>query len=101
MTKPHSKLTEAAEVFRPRVRRNVSLQLEVDYERYQQLLACDDLTSRQKADFIDALWAVISAFIDLGFNVHPIQQAIPETLFGEGLNRGIIESVDEFFRQAA
>lgn len=56
--------------------------LTVDAARYQAYLDGSDMTPEQKQEFIRALWSVILAFVDLGFGVHPVQQAcgqIPET----------------------
>ncbi len=47
--------------------------LEVDLERYQTYLDNNDLTDEQTADFVNALWTVIVAFVDLGYGIHPVQ----------------------------
>ena len=47
--------------------------LEVDVDRYQTYLNDSDLSVEQKADFLNALWTVIVAFVDLGYGVHPVQ----------------------------
>lgn len=49
--------------------------LEIDIEKYQAYLDGSDLTPAQKEDFLRALWSVVVAFVDLGFGVHPAQQA--------------------------
>ncbi|MEM9764152.1 MAG: hypothetical protein AAF968_16865, partial [Pseudomonadota bacterium] len=49
--------------------------LEVDVERYQHLLDDPALTDAQKQEIIEALWSIIISFVDLGFGVHPAQQA--------------------------
>lgn len=46
---------------------------EFDVERYSALLEGSDLTEAQKGQFLEALWSVIVAFVDLGFGVHPSQ----------------------------
>ncbi|MEM8497851.1 MAG: hypothetical protein AAF542_07485 [Pseudomonadota bacterium] len=46
----------------------------VDYDRYLHHLEDSDIDESQKREFIDALWSVIVAFVDLGFGVHPLQQ---------------------------
>ena len=48
--------------------------LQVDYEKYEQLLEDADLTETQKREFITALWSIIVEFASLGFGVHPMQQ---------------------------
>ena len=49
--------------------------VEIDYERYEEYLETSDLSDEQKRQFIAALWNVIVGFVDLGFGVHPVQQA--------------------------
>jgi len=49
--------------------------VEIDVERYQAYLDDPALTPDQKAKFIGALWTIISAFVELGFGVHPVQLA--------------------------
>ena len=49
--------------------------LEIDIDKYQSYLDGSDLTPAQKEDFLRALWSVVVAFVDLGFGVHPVQQA--------------------------
>ena len=47
----------------------------VDYGKYEHFLETADLSEDQKREFIDALWSIIVSFVDLGFGVHPAQQA--------------------------
>lgn len=49
--------------------------LTVDLARYEAWLDGSDMTPGQKAEFIDALWTIIVAFVDLGFGVHPLREA--------------------------
>lgn len=46
----------------------------VDVERYQAYLDDSGLTDEQKREFLQALWSIIVAFVDLGFGVHPLQE---------------------------
>lgn len=48
--------------------------LTIDYALYEDYLADADLTDDQKHQFLDALWSIICAFVDLGFGIHPLQQ---------------------------
>lgn len=48
--------------------------LSIDYELYEHYLESSDLTETQKRDFLEALWSIIVNFVDLGFEVHPLQQ---------------------------
>ena len=49
--------------------------LSIDYELYQHYLDHADLTEEQKREFLETLWNIIVSFVDLGFGVHPLQQA--------------------------
>ncbi|MGJ8530094.1 hypothetical protein [Maritalea sp.] len=49
--------------------------LEIDLERYQGYLDNPSLTPEQKTEFLEKLWIIVSAFVELGFGVHPVQQA--------------------------
>ncbi len=49
--------------------------LEIDLEHYQGYLDDPALTPEQKEEIMGALWTIISAFVELGFDVHPVQQA--------------------------
>ena len=47
----------------------------IDYSRYEAYLDSVDLSDDQKQEFLGTLWNIIAAFVDLGFGVHPLQQA--------------------------
>jgi len=47
----------------------------VDYEAYAHLLDDPDLSEDQKRELLQALWNIITSFVDLGFGVHPVQLA--------------------------
>lgn len=47
----------------------------VDYDRYAHMLEDADLTETQKQEFLQALWNIVVAIIDLGFRVDPVCQA--------------------------
>ncbi len=49
--------------------------LGVDTAYYQRFLDDYDIPDAQKRELIEALWAIIVQFIDLGFGVHPITTA--------------------------
>lgn len=52
--------------------------LTIDYDLYQKHLDETDMSEAQKRAFLDALWSIIVSFVDLGFDVHPLQQAAPD-----------------------
>jgi hypothetical protein len=49
--------------------------IKVDVERYQAYLNGTSMTDQQKRDFLQAMWLVMISFVELGFEVHPIQDA--------------------------
>jgi len=46
----------------------------VDVERYKALLDDPSLSEAEKEEFLQALWSIVVAFVDLGFGVHPLQE---------------------------
>ena len=55
----------------------------LDYALYEHYLAECDLTEDQKREFLDTLWSIIVAFVDLGFGVHPVQQVSDREVCGQ------------------
>lgn len=49
--------------------------LTFDWRAYEKYLDDDDLTDEQKRQCLETLWELMVAFVDLGFNIHPVQQA--------------------------
>lgn len=49
--------------------------VEVDVLKYQAYLDDPTLSDAQKEELISALWNIIVCLVDLGFGVHPAQQA--------------------------
>ena len=47
----------------------------IDWDFYMQLLSESDAPDEQKRELIETLWNIVVAFVDLGFGVHPVQQA--------------------------
>ena len=58
--------------------RNARPALTLDVALYQQYLDDADLSEAEKREFLETLWSVIVGFVDLGFGVHPLQQAAPD-----------------------
>lgn len=46
-----------------------------DVGRYEHFLEDQGLSAEQKRAMLEALWSIIVSFVDLGFGVHPVQQA--------------------------
>lgn len=47
----------------------------VDVAKYEQYLDGSDLSDEQKEEFLQAIWMFVSTFVELGFGVHPLQEA--------------------------
>lgn len=45
-----------------------------ELKQYLHYLDDEDLTEEQKYEFLENLWNIVSEFVALGFNVHPLQQ---------------------------
>lgn len=50
------------------------LSVTLDHALYERYLDESDLTEDQKQEFLQTLWNIIVSFVDLGFEVHPVQQ---------------------------
>lgn len=47
--------------------------LHLDVAHYQTYLEGDDLDEAQKRSLVGAMWAIMVAFVDLGFDIQPLQ----------------------------
>jgi hypothetical protein len=52
--------------------------LSIDWDLYLAHLEESDLSEEQKREFIQTLWSIVVSFVDLGFGIHPLQQALPD-----------------------
>jgi hypothetical protein len=50
--------------------------IKVDWRLYEHHLADTDLTDDEKREFLEALWYIVLTFVDLGFGIEPVQQAM-------------------------
>lgn len=48
--------------------------LTVDVDKYQAMLDDSELTEEQKRRVLEDLWSIIVSFVELGFQVHPVQE---------------------------
>lgn len=49
--------------------------LTLDVEYYQSFLDHEDIPEDKKRELIETLWQIVVSFVDLGFGIHPLQQA--------------------------
>ena len=66
--------------------------LELDVAFYQELFDDPDLSEAEKEQIITALWSIVVAFVELGFGVHPVQQACGQN--GTNRDQSSISSPD-------
>jgi len=53
-----------------------SAKFNFDPDDFVHFLTDCDWTEEQKREFIEELWKIITQFVDLGFQLHPVQQAV-------------------------
>ncbi|MDF2365628.1 hypothetical protein [Sneathiella sp.] len=56
----------------------------LDAEKYQHWLDDSDLSKDQKQEFLQALWSIVVAYVEMGFGVHPLQEVCGQDGFCEG-----------------
>lgn len=49
--------------------------LEFDAQEFWHFVEELDLNDEEKHDYLETVWSIIVGFVDLGFGIHPIQQA--------------------------
>lgn len=55
--------------------RNTKPTVGIDVEYYQSFLDDLDIPDAQKHELIETLWGIVVSFVELGFNVHPLNAA--------------------------
>ncbi|SFA89004.1 hypothetical protein SAMN05421688_1510 [Poseidonocella pacifica] len=58
--------------------RSASPTLTIDWEAYAALLEEGEHSEAEARELIETLWSIVVAFVDLGFGIHPVQQACGE-----------------------
>ena len=53
--------------------------LTIDWELYGKYLEESDISDAEKREFLETIWAIVVSAVDLGFGVHPVQQAAGNT----------------------
>lgn len=48
--------------------------LSVDWELYAAMLEDSDMPLEQQKELIETLWSIVVSFVDLGFDLHSVQQ---------------------------
>lgn len=48
--------------------------LKLDAARYEAMLADFDMSEEERVALVEAMWNIVVCFVDLGFDLHPLQQ---------------------------
>lgn len=51
------------------------LAIQFDAQEFVHFLAESDLTEAEKLEYVQTVWTIVLQFVDMGFGLHPIQQA--------------------------
>lgn len=60
--------------------------LTVDWARYAAMIDDPDISAVDKQAFLETLWSIMVAFVDLGFGIHPLQQVCEQEMTLDGLS---------------
>ncbi|MBO9477229.1 hypothetical protein J7382_06760 [Shimia sp. R11_0] len=52
--------------------------LSIDWELYAAMLEDSDMPLEQQKELIETLWSIVVTFVDLGFDLNPVQQICGE-----------------------
>ncbi len=63
------------------------LAIQFDAQDFVHFLGESDLTEAQKLEYVQTVWTIVLQFVDMGFGLHPIQQASGQ-LAEDGALRG-------------
>jgi hypothetical protein len=74
--------------------------LTLDVALYQAWLDGAELSDAEREAFLESLWSIMVAFVDLGFGVHPMQQAAPAICgqiceFDDDANPDVLSSLNK------
>jgi len=75
-----NKTSEMLEAFSASARPTLS----IDVAKYQEYLDGSDLTPEQKEEFLRAMWSIVVTFVELGYGVHPLQEACGKDCEADG-----------------
>lgn len=62
----------------PLVPRDEGATLHFNPAEYLEFVENADATDEQKVEFLQAVFFILSGFVDMGFRIHPLQQALAE-----------------------
>ena len=96
-------------VFRAQTEADRRNTLVVDLKEFEHFLEGSGMNEAQKEEFLGIMWNIIINFVDLGFGIHPVQNALEENAElnvdsdGENMNNYILSetNIAEEFAQSA
>lgn len=59
--------------------------LEIDYKKFEKELENSNYTDDQKREYLQILWSFVVDCVDMGFSIHPVQQACEQKLVSNKL----------------
>lgn len=67
--------------------------LEVDYKLFDEELKNSNLTETQKREYLQIIWSFVVSCVDMGFDIHPVQQACESKLISDKFLTSNFENV--------
>lgn len=67
--------------------------LEIDYKLFEDELKDSSLTDIQKREYLQIVWSFVVGCVDLGFDIHPVQQACEQKLISDKFLTSSFENV--------
>lgn len=66
--------------------------LEVDLDQFQHRLDSAGMTEAQRTEYLQLVWSIVLQFVDLGYQLHPVQQSCGQ--LGETEPNGVPSVLD-------
>ncbi len=66
--------------------------LKLDYDRYDELFDSLEISDEEKREYLETIWSVVVAYIDLRLSNHPVQQVCEQDL--DLLMQGLLSVLD-------
>lgn len=67
--------------------------LEIDYELFNKEIENTNLTDEQKREYLQIVWSFVVDCVDMGFGIHPVQQACEQKLVSDKLLTSSFQNV--------
>lgn len=67
--------------------------LEIDYKLFDKELKNSNLNDIQKREYLQFIWSFVVSCVDMGFGIHPVQQACESKLISDKFLTSNFENV--------